>query len=221
MLGEWSKSPLFKGAVLVVIVLVLLSFFWSGPDPAKEDLRFDALIKTATGQVAAEEAARVLGSAGGGVVLILPPVADEQKIQGTDAEEYANGFQNVAAKHASLRILGRSFLESESSFTFSTLRAAREKFDGVGLLVSFNGLPQGSSRDETEWLSSQPPKLIVLEERTQRAEAVSQALQKRVVQVVLVRKADIPYPEKRPRELQEIFDLFYRVDTAATPGVNN
>ncbi len=212
MLGEWSQNPIVKAAVVVAVVLVLLSFFFSPKRGGDENLAFGVRIGEAVGAAAAEEAAKILGDKGGEVVLVMLGWGEKEFIKSPSAI-YERGFRTAAAKTPSLRVLEHFLIQlpHESPMTLGMLQKAREKFPSANLIVSFANMPSPSDDDVTRWLSSAPPKLIVVHQPPLSPETVQNMIQRGVVQAVFLFREGVRYPEKRPSDPHEIFQLFYQV----------
>ena len=213
MLGEWSQNPIVKAAVVVAVVLVLLSFFFSPKRGGDENLAFGVRIGEAVGAAAAEEAAKILGDKGGEVVLVMLGWGEKEFIKSPSAI-YERGFRTAAAKTPSLRVLEHYLIQlpHESPMTLGMLQKAREKFPSANLIVSFVNLLPLSNDDIASWLSSAPPKLIVVVQNPSLPpKTVQDMIQRGVVQAVFLFREGVRYPEKKPSDPHEIFQLFYQV----------
>ncbi len=218
MLGEWSKSPGFKAVVVLVIVGVLISFFKRGGHDNTDEVDFDKKIHQSVGMMAAERAAKILGTEGGDVALILLGT-DESKFKGSESEPYEEGFRVAAEKAKTVRLAGHflvnlPILENGRGYNFPTLRtlqAAREKYPSAKLLVCFLGLPVLKPDEEKEWQASSPPKMIIVQGPRPLTGQVERYLQEGLAHAVFLFRAKAAYPEKKPTDLHEIFQLFYEV----------
>ncbi len=211
MLGEWSKKPGMMIAVVAVLALILISFFWSS-SPESADDQFERAIHESAGFVAAEEAAKVLGESGGSVALVLPPYGSEERFPGSLAEIYKNGFEKGVGKISKLRVLGHWAANPKRAiwFRFEQFAEAREKYPAADLLVVFWSLPQSAPEEEIKWRSVVLPKMIVIETR-QEETANSKWLERGFVQRVLWFNGKTELPEKKPKDPHEIFSQYFKI----------
>ena len=163
-----SQSPILKALLVAVIAVMAASFFY-WPKPGKTTHQKYPL-EEATGYGAAEVAAKVLGEAGGDVVLIVWE-SQEKFFPGSENEARERGFKQAIANHPNVRcaghFLGAKLLPQNHNvipdgLKLGTLQAARESFPKATLFVSFFGLPQLGAEEESQWLNTSPPKVLVV-----------------------------------------------------------
>ncbi len=215
MAGDWRKSPIAQIALIVVIVLMAGSFLvrCKSKDSDAEEEDFGRRITLSVGAAAADESARVLGANGGKAALILPPYGTEDMFPGSRAQIFREGFDLGAAKHPSLKVLGHFTPpgEGHSDFSLALFQEAREKYPEAELFVSFWGVPNLKTTPLQQWQAASLPKLVIVESRAELLDAAQSVIQSGMAQSVILSKGDAQYPETKPTDSQEIFNLFYQV----------
>lgn len=219
-----QRSPIFRGALVAFLVILTLSFFIR--PKKKEDLSaaiFAGSFQESMGYVAAEEAAKVLGEAGGTVVLLLPYVGDpdERRFATTSAGAYERGFLEGAKKFPRLKFEGhfltdpamhRELQADWNRPTYRTFKLARSKFPKADLFVSFVGLPEMNPFERNEWLSAAPPKMVAIQFQPSTEATRSLLLQQGIVDVIFQSKEGIVVPPSPPSgETHAIVEQFYDI----------
>lgn len=225
---DWKKFPLRVYLLVFIIFVALISFFWMGGErESQEPIAAARHLRRCVAQVAAEEAAAMLGEGGGKVALLVPAPHEGLPFAGSDGADCDQGFREGIARFPKVTYLGyfppeeMDSVERYQGFppSLDNLGAVRKKFSDADLLVCFLGVPKIQGGDAElrvqRWLQSQPPQLLVVDSGTPRERDVYLALGphgKGVVQRVLLRQKDLHYSKlERKATAREIFHRFYEV----------
>lgn len=173
------RSSWIVGAVAIAVVVMGGVRVWKfvNPPPLAEtalDRFFKGLASDPEsidmGKKAAAEAVRVLGATGGSVVLVLPEI--ETQHRESYGAAYETGFRDGLKGHDSVNLQGIYFASPpcpENLYTdcraptHARMQDVRKEYPKVSMIVSFLGLPQFSASEQQEWLTSNPPKMVVVD----------------------------------------------------------
>ena len=182
-MNNYAKSGASNSWVIGIIAAVLIvgavgsivRTRISMRNPVSDEAPFSGWMPTdptSTGlaRQAAEEAARVLGSGGGRVVLVIPE--GKEWYRSSVGAAYEDGVREVLARNRSLELDGIYFastpyrgneFRNDSIPTLARMQDIRNTHPQADAIISFLGLPQMTAAEEQTWQASNPPMLVVVE----------------------------------------------------------
>ena len=225
MATDFKQSPLLKIALAVVLLAVLISFFRYKPKTDHQVRLVAGSVQEAAGQVAADQAAKVLGEAGGkpaGAGKILVILGGSGKEMDDPNRAYRSGFEAALKRHPNLSLAAVEIAPSpspqspENQFTGPTMafyqRLLGQHAD-IACIVSFMQAPNLTPDQMRQWKADGMPKLISvvgpIPDHPWR-----DLIRQDILQVALIR-FNLDVPETEPQgPYQQIFDHYYKMVTA-------
>lgn len=221
----WNRSWILGGIAGVVMALGAVRV-WQLTRPPPEpmgplDLMIKAMPTDPTSQAlarqAAEEAVRLLGDAGGRVVLVIP--VPRELHHSTYGAAYESGLRAGLKGHPAVRLEGIYFAappykgndhRDDRAPTLARLQDVRKNHPRAEVLVSFLGLPQMTPAEQKTWMASHPPRMVAVEMvPSGNDQAARQALEAGLVDALVV--------NARPERQENLIPLPNRESPASPP----
>ncbi len=169
------QMPAMIGSVVVILIL-LVSFFWRGDSEdltvytAKYETR---KIDAAVAQAAAQEAIRLTGGAGNVVLLLNVPGKPTGSFVEQQSQAYRDGFEESLRNHggSGIKIVGTKHRATDTSkeiFSFpwptpSVLMDIAREFPSANLYVSFCRAHEFTGDDAPQLRANNVPPLVIVD----------------------------------------------------------
>src|SRR5712671_3046999 len=157
-----NRAPL----VIVGLVVVTIASLWFAlRKPRIETSLYSGSIQQSLGQAACDEAAKVLGDAGGKILLIMENKG-EDKLDACFG--YRKGFQEGLKRHRTLQVVGieippwpKEDTENDNhGLRLAFYQRLQSQHPEANCFVSFVQAPFLSAEEMTQWDPAKMPKLI-------------------------------------------------------------